>query len=122
MKNKLPTLDKMTIYSKIIQNKGQCVIIKKGTLFLLTDGEHLDYKAIMLCKIMQNIDIRALQDEYMALYLEQNEYYHFRQLQFIKWLIDKNICKELDYLEWCLGGYDTTVFSLTPNPNVIVYS
>lgn len=96
------------------------MFIKKGSMFLLTDGEYSDYEAITLCKATTDIDVMALRAEYMALYPEQNKDYSFRESQFCKWLVvDKKVCKELDYFEWHLGSYSKADFSLNQNtPNI----
>lgn len=89
------------------------MIIEKDVLFLLTSGEYSDYTAITLCKADVAIDIMILRGEYLASYPEQNTEYKFNQSQFVKWLIvDKQVCKEIDYQEWHIGSYGIAEFTL----------
>lgn len=87
--------------------------IKKGSFFALTNGCYSDYEMVTICKATQDIDVSALHDEYLSLRPEQAKEFRFKDDEFIKWLIvDKKVCKELDYFEWHLGNYSDGEFSL----------
>ena len=80
--------------------------IKKGSLVLCTNGEHSDYRVLMVCKVLTGIDAMALRSEYLTLYPDQSEDYAFDASNFCKWLVaDKKVCREIKYCEWYLGGY-----------------
>ena len=92
---------------------NQNIVIKKGSIILVTDGEYSDYETIMFCKAIADIDVIALRSEYMALYPEQKKPYSFEEFNFCKWLVvDKKICEELNCFEWNLGGYAEADFSI----------
>ena len=95
------------------------MLIKKGSIFLVTEGEYPDWqvdmlrKIDMLCEAIIDIDVMALRSEYLVLYPEQSSAFLFNESQFCKWLvIDKKACKKIDYFDWQLGEYPDVDFSV----------
>ena len=89
------------------------MLIKKGSIFLVTEGAYSDYQTDMLCKAITDIDVMALQSEYLALYPKQSKDFSFDEYQFCEWLVDdKKVCKMLEYSEWHLGDYSEIDFSV----------
>ena len=86
-------------------------IIKKGKLFVMTHGEYSDYELMTICKASQDIDVFALQEEYLENFKKEG----WQTVpNFIKWLtVDKNVAEEFLYTEWHLGTYGNIVSSLT---------
>ena len=91
----------------------QDTIIKKGELFMFSEGNYSDYQINAVCRAKKNIDIEAAKQEYFELYPKQEEDYAFEPYRFIKWIIvDKDLAEEIiQYKEWYLGEYSAD-FSL----------
>ncbi len=80
-------------------------IILAGTLFVITDGEYDDYGIRTLCKAEVDIDIDALQLEYLGKYPSNAADYEFQEDLFILWLIEKEYASELEMHELHIGSY-----------------
>jgi len=82
------------------------IVIERGSLFVLSSGEYSDYQIYAVCRAKCDIDLEALEDEYLASHPEQRRRYGISFYEFISWLIaQKQVAEELDYQEWYLGAY-----------------
>lgn len=82
------------------------VTIPAGEHIIITAGEWSAYQVIGLFVADVDINIEALKDEYLLLYPDQKEPYHFEKYKFVNWLCNgKCIVKEIDSREWSVGAY-----------------
>lgn len=92
-------------------------IIPEGMLFTITAGEYSDYETITLCRAQKEIDVSALQEEYLLLNEDQRGDLKFNTFAMINWLINHtDYVEELDFSEMHTGDYSTADFSCTPHP------
>jgi hypothetical protein len=89
------------------------MIIKKGTLIAFTHGEYSDYRLLTIAKAKQDLDIMALREIYLEAHPNNKGEYNFKRFQFLNWLTQQRLIKELDYCEWLLGTYGEGDFDLT---------
>ena len=86
--------------------------IKKGEIFLFSNGEYSDYEIVTICKAKNDIDIETLKEEYIKNNPDEKEDY-FEYYKFVKWIIvDKRLADEIEYKEWYLGEYGIADFNL----------
>lgn len=106
-----PFGDYLSIYGAAPENKAaripawdikeirQVTVIPAGTYLVITDGECSEYQVLMLCRTLQDIDMKALRAEFRPeKYSKEHGSYAFA-----KWLaVDKKVVEEIDYREWNL--------------------
>jgi len=94
--------------------------IKQGTLLAVSQGEYSDYGVITIAKAKQDFETDVLVQEYLSTRPEQTQAYHFKELEFVKWLVvDKDLLDEADYKELHLDDYSTVSLTLADKAKVV---
>lgn len=88
-------------------------VIPKGAIFTITTGEYSDYETWAVCRALKEIDVDAIQEEYLAEHPGERKEYRFKEERAISWLInEKNYAEEMNFFELHLGDYSTADFCL----------
>ena len=89
-------------------------IIPKGAVFSVTAGVYSGYYTLALCKALTEIDIKAMQEEYLSERPEQNKKHRLKEREVIAWIVnEKRYAEEIDFCELHLGDYSTADFMLS---------
>lgn len=72
------------------------IFLKKEELIALTYGDYSDYTTLAICRVLVNLDIVALKDEY----LQERSISKLEEYEFLSWLIangkvEQVVCKEI---------------------------
>ncbi|MBT9164973.1 MAG: hypothetical protein DDT23_00984 [candidate division WS2 bacterium] len=81
------------------------MLIKKGSMVLMSYREYPDLKILALVKINKNIETDEICKEYLLERPEEKEMYRFQSYRFVKWFVDKKYGDEIEYVEWFVGAY-----------------
>lgn len=76
--------------------KNNCIIITKGSVFIISSGEYSDYEALVICEALEDINPKELQEEYYKKYPQQLNYKETEYSEFIenavKWMVEERKC------------------------------
>lgn len=78
--------------------------IPAGKLILISNGQYSSYEVFTVVEVLQEFDAAAELRSYYEQHPEQRGEYRMAESQFITWLIERGLIKEIDYGEFYLQG------------------
>ncbi len=94
-----------------MQKMAKHQIIKKGTLFTVTDGEYSSYRVESVCRALVDIDVADAEKEYLDYPKERSKIGLIERVSVTYWLtLVKMVATELDFAELHTGDDDGVKF------------